>query len=130
MPSVLIVDDSPTIRRMVRASLTGLSPDTSFHEAGTGLEAIERVSLGTVDLMVLDLNMPDMHGLEVLDFMQGHQRYRRVPVVVLTTRGDDAAREGALRGGAAAFMAKPFSPPDLLATVKRVMAGATKSQAS
>ena len=114
---------------MVRASLTGLAPETTFFEAATGLEAIERVALEAVDLMVLDLNMPDMHGLEVLDFMQGHQRYRRVPVLVLTTRGDDAAREGALRGGAAAFMAKPFAPPDLLATARRVMAGEAKSQA-
>jgi two-component system chemotaxis response regulator CheY len=130
MPCVLIVDDSPTIRRMVRASLTGLSPETTFLEAGTGLEAIERMALDAVDLMVLDLNMPDMHGLEVLDFMQGHPRYRRMPVLVLTTRGDDAAREGALRGGAAAFMAKPFSPPELLATATRIMAGAANPQAS
>ena len=124
MPRILIVDDSPTIRRMVRLSLAALPDETIFLEAGSGLEAIESVSVGAVDLMVLDLNMPDMHGLEVLDFMRGHQRYRRVPVVVLTTRGDDAAREDALRSGASAFMTKPFSPQDLITTVKHVMAGA------
>ena len=124
MPRILIVDDSPTIRRMVRVSLAPLAGDATFLEAASGLEAIECVSVDTVDLMVLDLNMPDMHGLEVLDFMRGHQRYRRVPVVVLTTRGDDAAREDALRGGASAFMTKPFSPHDLITTVKQVMAGA------
>ena len=124
MPRILIVDDSPTIRRMVRVSLAPLAEDATFLEAASGLEAIERVSVDAIDLMVLDLNMPDMHGLEVLDFMRGHQRYRRVPVVVLTTRGDDAAREDALRSGASAFMTKPFSPPDLITTVKHVMAGA------
>jgi len=124
MSRILIVDDSPTIRRMVRVSLTGLSADITFMEAASGLEAIECVSLDAVDLMVLDLNMPDMHGLEVLDFMRGHQRYRRVPVVVLTTRGDDAAREDALRAGASAFMTKPFLPQDLITTARQVMTGA------
>ena len=64
MPRILIVDDSPTIRRMVRLSLAALPDETTFLEAVSGLEAIESVSVGAVDLMVLDLNMPDMHGLE------------------------------------------------------------------
>src|SRR5690348_3079931 len=62
---ILIVDDSPTIRRMVRMSLAGLGAP-AFVEAATGLEAIEQLILGPVGLIILDLNMPDMHGLEVL----------------------------------------------------------------
>ena len=76
MNQILIVDDSPTIRRMVRASLTGLARDLEIIEAASGLEAIERLALGAVELMVLDLNMPDMHGLEVLGFVRSHQKYR------------------------------------------------------
>src|SRR6476646_11312280 len=67
---ILIVDDSPTIRRMVKASLAALSGPCEFVEASSGLEAIERLALGPVELMVLDLNMPDMHGLEVLGFVR------------------------------------------------------------
>jgi two-component system chemotaxis response regulator CheY len=121
MPQVLIVDDSPTIRRMVKASLVGLPAGPAFHEASSGLEAIERVALSAIDLMVLDLNMPDMHGLEVLRFMRSHDRYRSVPIIVLTTRGDDAARDAALRGGATTFMTKPFTPGDLANEARRIL---------
>jgi PleD family two-component response regulator len=61
MKSIVIVDDSPTIRRMVRAALAGI-PAGRFIEAGSGLEAIEQLTLGPVGLMVLDLNMPDMQS--------------------------------------------------------------------
>jgi two-component system chemotaxis response regulator CheY len=91
MRNILIVDDSPTMRRMVTASLRALS-GLSFGEASSGLEAIERLALAPVDLMILDLNMPDMHGLEVLDFLRRHQAYSHIPVIVLTTRGDEASR--------------------------------------
>ena len=60
MNQILVVDDSPTIRRMVKTSLQRLAGAPTFVEAGSGLEAIERLALGTVDLMVLDLNMPDI----------------------------------------------------------------------
>jgi two-component system chemotaxis response regulator CheY len=114
MNQLLIVDDSPTIRRMVRASLASLQARCDFVEAGSGLEAIERLALGTVELMVLDLNMPDMHGLEVLGFIRSHERYRQVPVIVLTTRGDDESRAAALQAGATAYLTKPFVPNALL----------------
>src|SRR5215212_6793644 len=123
MASLLIVDDSPTIRRMVKVALIGLSPDVQFFEAASGLEAIEQFAVQPIDLMVLDLNMPDMHGLEVLDFIRGHRRYRRVPIIVLTTRGDEAARDDALRAGATAFMTKPFTPTALMQTAQRILAG-------
>ena len=121
MNQILIVDDSPTIRRMVKASLTELAERTEFVEAASGLEAIERLSVGTVELMVLDLNMPDMHGLEVLGFVRAHQKYRRVPIIVLTTRGDDASRTAALQAGATAFMTKPFAPQALAAQARQLL---------
>ncbi len=104
-----MVDDSATLRRMVMVSLRGLK-DIAFQEAGNGLEAIERLALGPVDLMVLDLNMPDMHGLGVVHFVREHQRYRDIPIVVLTTRGDDESREAALTSGATLYLTKPFTP--------------------
>ncbi len=109
MKSIVIVDDSPTIRRMVRASLGALGAG-SFVEAGSGLEAIEQLTLGPVGLMVLDLNMPDMHGLEVLQFVRRHPAYRSLPVIVLTTRGDEASRDAALAAGANVYLTKPFLP--------------------
>jgi two-component system chemotaxis response regulator CheY len=113
MTQILVVDDSPTIRRMVKAALGSLPLPVEFLEAGSGLEAIERLALGVVHLIVLDLNMPDMHGLEVIGFVRAHQKYRHVPIVVLTTRGDDESRQAALQAGANSYLTKPFDPHGL-----------------
>lgn len=122
METILIVDDSPTIRRMVKASLGSLP--ATFAEAGSGLEAIETLAVGRIHAIVLDLNMPDMHGLDVLRFIRSHRQYSDVPVVVLTTRGDSDSRGEALEAGATAYMTKPFSPPALAAVVKDLLANA------
>ena len=120
MTHILVVDDSPTIRRMVRASLAPL-PNTQFVEASSGLEAIEQLALHDVHFIALDLNMPDMHGLEVLAFIRGQDKYRTLPIVVLTTRGDDASRSAAMAAGATAFMTKPFTPGALLAQAQALL---------
>ena len=120
MNSIVIVDDSPTMRRMVRASLASFSAG-GFVEAGSGLEAIEQLTLRPVGLMVLDLNMPDMHGLEVLGFVRRHPAYRTMPVIVLTTRGDDASREAALSAGADVYLTKPFQPQELAAHARTLL---------
>lgn len=119
MATILVVDDSPTIRRMVKASLGGLT--TSFAEAGSGLEAIEVLAVRSIDAVVLDLNMPDMHGLDVLRFIRSHAKYGVVPVLVLTTRGDANSRGAALEAGASAYMTKPFSASALAETVKELL---------
>ena len=123
MQRVLIVDDSATIRKMVRASLRGLEA-VEFAEAASGLEAIEHLALGPVSLIILDLNMPDMHGVDVLKFVRGHQVSRDVPVVVLTTRGDDASRETVMAAGATQYLTKPFAPQALLSSARDLLASA------
>jgi two-component system chemotaxis response regulator CheY len=119
MYTILIVDDSPTIRRMVRASL-GTVAGTTIVESVSGLQAIEALAIAPVHAIVLDLNMPDMHGLDVLRFVRSHERYRTVPVLVLTTRGDSTSREAVMQAGATSYMTKPFmaaAVSDLLAAV-------------
>ena len=109
---------------MVKASLAPLAGPVEFIEAASGLEAIERLALGAADLIVLDLNMPDMHGLEVLGFVRSHLKYRNVPVIVLTTRGDEASRQAALQGGASAYLTKPFVPGQLAAEAGQLLSAA------
>lgn len=121
MSQILIVDDSPTTRRMVRASLREL-PGVSFSEAGNGLEAIKRLALAPTALMILDLNMPEMHGLEVLRFLRGQPAYQLLPVIVLTTRGDEGGRTAALAAGATLFLTKPFQPEVLALRVREMLA--------
>jgi two-component system chemotaxis response regulator CheY len=105
---------------MVIASLKSIQ-NIQFGEAGSGLEAIERLALVPVSLMILDLNMPEMHGVEVLQFVRAHKIYRQLPVIVLTTRGDDASRAEAMTSGATGYLTKPFQAGELLAHVTQVL---------
>jgi two-component system, chemotaxis family, chemotaxis protein CheY len=122
MKKVLVVDDSATMRRMIIASLAPIG-GLSFDQAVSGLEAIERVTLSLVDLVMLDLNMPDVHGLEVLRFIRGHDTLRNLPVVVLTTRGDEDSRTAAQEAGATLYFTKPFEPATIASHVQSLLQG-------
>ena len=128
MDRTLVVDDSPTMRRMVMASLRDVC-DGGFAQAASGLEAIEQLALGPVSLMVLDLNMPDMHGLEVLRFVRKHPGFRRLPVIVLTTRGDEESRSAATAAGASLYLTKPFAPHALAAHARALIEEAEAERA-
>jgi len=121
MRRILVVDDSPTIRRMVIASLRNLR-DVEFDEANNGLEAIERLALAPVNLLFLDLNMPDIHGVEVIEFVRRHQAYSAIPICVLTTRGDEESRAQVLEAGANVYLTKPFTPQELIAQANELLA--------
>lgn len=118
--TILVVDDSATMRRMVMVSLQRLD-GVQFDQAESGLHALERLSVGRADLVVLDLNMPDMHGLEVLRFMRSHESFSSIPVIVLTTRGDDDSRDAALAEGATAYLTKPFTRDVLVPQVESLL---------
>jgi two-component system, chemotaxis family, chemotaxis protein CheY len=120
MRTILIVDDSPTIRRMVAASLHSLD-GFILSEASNGLEAIEMLAREQPALVVLDLNMPDMHGMEVLRFIRAHTQYRGIPVIVLTTKYDVDTRKEALDNGASQYMTKPFDPATLRKNVSTLL---------
>lgn len=120
MKKVLVVDDSATMRRMIIATLGRLN-GLAFDQAVSGLGAIERVTLDQTDMIILDLNMPDVHGLEVLKFIRNQQSLRELPVVILTTRGDDASRTAALEAGATVYLTKPFSPDGIVEEVQRLL---------
>jgi two-component system chemotaxis response regulator CheY len=122
MKHVLIVDDSATMRRMVMASLRPIEQAT-YLEASNGLEAIERLAVGRVDLVILDLNMPDMHGMEVVAFMRKHATFQSVPIIVLTTRGDDESRSAAMAAGATLYLNKPFDPAALVTSARGLLFG-------
>lgn len=118
---ILVVDDSRVMRDMITACLRA-DPALVVTQASSGLEAIERLSLATFDLVVLDLNMPDIGGLEVVEFVRSQDKLKALPILIVTTRGDDASRETVIKAGASAFLAKPFTPEAILAEVKRLLA--------
>jgi two-component system chemotaxis response regulator CheY len=121
---ILVVDDSKVMRDMVVACLRGVEGAT-FTQAASGLEAIERLSLGQFDAAVLDLNMPDISGIEVLEFVRAQDRLKQLPIIVVTTRGDDDSRAQALAAGASDYMTKPFTPEAIVSAVSLLLQGRT-----
>src|ERR1700754_937910 len=111
------------MRDMVVACLRGL-PDARFTQAASGLEAIERLSLGRFDLVVLDLNIPDISGIEVLEFVRAQDALKALPILVVTTRGDETSKSEALAAGASLFVTKPFTPEAIVLDAQRLIGGA------
>ena len=126
MKDVLVVDDSKVMRDMIVACLRPHG-ELAFTHAASGLEAIERLSLKPFHLLVLDLNMPDIGGIEVVQFVRGQDQLRALPIIVVTTRGDEASRAKALEVGASRFMTKPFAPDALLEEVRGLLASGAKA---
>lgn len=122
MPEVLVVDDSKVMRDMIAACLRP-DADLVITQAASGLEAIERLSLRPFDLLVLDLNMPDIGGLEVVEFVRNQDKLRTLPILIVTSRGEDTSRTKVLAAGASRYMTKPFTPDAILAEVRALLAG-------
>ena len=120
MAEILVVDDSKVMREMVIACLRG-QDDFKFTQAANGLEAIEQLSLKQFDLLLLDLNMPDIGGVEVVQFVRAQDKLRDFPVIIITTRGDEVSRENALNAGATKYLTKPFAPETIQAEVAEVL---------
>jgi two-component system chemotaxis response regulator CheY len=114
---ILVVDDSKVMRDMIVACLRP-EQGLAFTHASSGLEALEKLSLRRFDLMILDLNMPDIGGFEVIEFVRGQDKLRALPIIVVTTRGDEGSKARALGAGASRFMTKPFSPEAILSEVR------------
>jgi two-component system chemotaxis response regulator CheY len=117
---VLVVDDSKVMREMIIACLRG-EGGMAFTQAASGLEAIEQLSMRNFGLVVLDLNMPDIGGVEVVEFIRGQEQLRALPILVVTTRGDEASRRRVLDAGASSFMTKPFTPEGLTSQVRTLL---------
>ena len=120
MAEVLVVDDSKVMREMISACLR---PDAALviTQAASGLEAIERLSLKAFDILVLDLNMPDIGGLEVVEFVRGQDKLAKLPILIVTTRAEDDSRERILAAGASRYLTKPFAPAAILAEVQALL---------
>jgi two-component system, chemotaxis family, chemotaxis protein CheY len=121
MAEILVVDDSRVMRDMIVACLRA-DAELEFTQAASGLEAIEQLSLKHFDLVVLDLNMPDIGGIEVTQFVRSQSAFRELPIVIVTTRGDEVSRARALESGASRYMTKPFTPEEILGEVRSLLA--------
>jgi two-component system KDP operon response regulator KdpE len=114
--SILIVDDEPQIRRVLRTTLTGEGYEVS--DARSGEEALERLRAGHLDLVLLDVNMPGMGGLEACRQIRATSD---VAIIMVTVRPEEADKILALDAGADDYVTKPFSMPELLARIRAAL---------
>jgi two-component system chemotaxis response regulator CheY len=121
---VLIVDDSSVMRKIVERSLrqAGISL-AHVLEAGNGAEALAALNQGTVDLILCDINMPVMDGLEFVKQLSGVENAKGVPVVMITTEGSEGHVVQALSAGARGYIRKPFTPDQVKEHVLPILAG-------
>ena len=118
--TIMIVDDAASMRGLI--SLTLKNNGYEVIEASDGKEAIKRLSsAGKVDLIITDLNMPNMDGIQFIKTVKGDSKYRFIPVVMLTTESQDAKKEEGRLAGAKAWIVKPFKPEVLVGVVKKII---------
>lgn len=119
---VLIVEDSSAMRAFVRATLESQKLARDVVEAASGFEALRLLPRERFDLALVDINMPDIHGLEVIKLIRASAQHRTVPVIVISSEASPRDRERGLALGADTWLAKPFTPEQLVATVAKVTA--------
>jgi two-component system KDP operon response regulator KdpE len=113
---VLVIDDEPPIRKLLRMGLT--TQGYEIHEAPNGKTALEMLK-NKPDLVILDLGLPDIQGLELLTLIRA--RVEAVPIIVLSSRGDEAGKVDALDRGADDYITKPFGMEELLARMRAAL---------
>ena len=120
-PTILVVDDSPTFRRLVRFFLSGLPLEVV--EAEDGLRALGYARVGNVALVVADLEMPNLDGMGLLRALRAsdNEALRRVPLVLLTMQTDPEVARQALAAGANKFLSKPVKPDALQQVVRELL---------
>ena len=121
MLQILIVEDSPTMRSLVVTTLESLGAPAKITEATSGFDALRELPRGRYDLIVTDINMPDINGLELISFVKRNPAYRSIPLVIISTEGSARDREKGLELGADAYLVKPFEPQTLLDTVRDLL---------
>jgi two-component system chemotaxis response regulator CheY len=121
---VLIIDDSSVMRKIVERSLRQAGIDlTQVLEAGNGAEALSVLKENPVDLILCDINMPVMNGLEFIKQLPGVANAKDVPVVMITTEGSESHVVQALSCGARGYIRKPFTPEQVREQVIPVLTG-------
>jgi two-component system chemotaxis response regulator CheY len=119
---ILIVEDSPTMRALLTTALEDLDIPVKVTEAASGFDALRQLPREPYDLIVTDINMPDINGLELVSFVRNNAAYRGIPLVIVSTEGSERDRDKGVGLGADAYLVKPFEPDDLKRVVRELLA--------
>lgn len=123
MIRVLVVEDSDSTRAMIRTIVEDLGEEYLVFDAKNGFEALRMLPSEKFDLILTDINMPDINGLELINFVKNNADYRDIPLIIVSTERTEEDRKRGMELGADAYITKPFKPDELQETVKRVLGG-------
>lgn len=114
---VLVVEDSSIMRSLISSTIEEI-PGTKAVEAKNGFEALRILPKDRYDLIITDINMPDINGLEIINFVKSNPNYKNIPIIIVTTeKGEEDIKKG-LALGASEYITKPFKPEELRRVVE------------
>lgn len=116
--TVLVVDDSAAMRTLLVSTLETLG-SLEILQAANGFEALRMLPRQEINLLLTDINMPDINGLELLSFVRSNPVYKEMPVVIISTEGSSKDIEKGMSLGASEYLVKPFMPEQLLEIVRK-----------
>ena len=128
MKRILIVEDSPTMRALLNSALEGLEIPVKITEASSGFEALRQLPREPFDLIVTDINMPDINGLELVSFAKSNSAYRSIPLIIVSTEGAEKDRARGIELGADAYLVKPFDAENLREVVVDLLSRSATSE--
>jgi two-component system chemotaxis response regulator CheY len=117
--TIMTVDDSASLRQMVSFTLKGAGYDVI--EAVDGVDALQKLDDTSVNMLIADINMPNMEGIELVRRVRENPAYKFIPIVLLTADSTDSKKQEGRTAGATGWIVKPFKPEQLLAVVKKVL---------
>ncbi|MGL1901244.1 MAG: response regulator [Fibrobacterales bacterium] len=122
--TILIVDDSNTIRGALERTLSMTKlPIEEIIQAEDGVLALEKLKTNFVDIVLSDINMPNMNGVELVQYMKGHNEYKDIPIIVISTEGSKTRMEELKEMGIAGYLRKPSRPEKLRDTLLEILGG-------
>ncbi len=120
MKSALVVDDSETTRSLIKSAIEEIGGINTF-EASTGFEALKALPTQPFDLIIIDINMPDINGFELINFVKNNERYKNLPIIIVSTESSEEDKKRGMTLGALAYLTKPFKAEELRDIVKKAL---------
>lgn len=117
--NVMVVDDSFTTRKMLSFLLKG--EGFNVVSAENGIDALEKLPFSNIDIIITDLNMPQMDGLELVNSLKKNPDYKEIPVIMLTTESEDSDKQKGFEAGASSYLIKPVPQDVLIKEVKKFL---------
>ncbi|GAB4490551.1 MAG: response regulator [Thermodesulfovibrionales bacterium] len=117
--TILIVEDSATTRALIRAVIEELD-DYETVEASSGFEALKMLPQQQYDLIITDINMPDINGLELINFVRNNERYSHIPIIIVSTERSEEDKKRGMALGATAYVTKPFKSFELQEIITKI----------